>query len=57
MSNSSLSYNKELQCWTAEVQPGSRETIQESEYIHVWAVGKDGLRSDSYPVKVGWEFQ
>lgn len=57
MGISGLGYNNELQCWTADVQPGSRDRIQESEYIYVWAVGKDGLHSDYYPVKVGWDFK
>jgi len=52
-----LAYNKDLRCWTAEVVPGNRASIQESEYIYVWAVGRDGLQSDYYPVKVGWDFK
>ena len=52
-----LKYNKKLQCWVAGVRPGARWRIQESEYIYVWAVGRDGLHSDYYPVKVGWDFQ
>jgi hypothetical protein len=57
MGISGLGYNSELQCWTAGVQPGPRDRIQESEYIYVWAVGEDGLHSDYYPVKVGWDFK
>ena len=56
MSISGLGYNRDLQCWTADVRPGGRATIQEDEYIYVWAVGTDGLYSDYYPVKVGWDF-
>jgi len=52
-----LKYNKDLQCWTGEVVPGNRARIQESEYVYVWAVGRDGLHSDYYPVKVGWDFK
>jgi len=52
-----LRYDKDLRCWTGEVAPGNRARIQESEYIHVWAVGRDGLHSDYYPVKVGWDFK
>jgi hypothetical protein len=51
-----LRYNADLRCWTGDVAPGNRAAIQESEYIHVWAVGNDGLHSDYYPVKVGWDF-
>jgi hypothetical protein len=36
--------------------PGNRAAIQEGEYIHVWAVDRDGLHSDYYPVRVGWDF-
>jgi hypothetical protein len=52
-----LRYNADLDCWTGDVAPGNRAAIQESEYIHVWAVGRDGLHSDYRPVKVGWEFE
>ncbi|MCX6872785.1 MAG: hypothetical protein NTW21_03110 [Verrucomicrobia bacterium] len=51
-----LRYNADLRCWTGDVAPGNRAAIQESEYVHVWAVGNDGLYSDYYPVKVGWDF-
>lgn len=51
-----LRYNADLRCWTGDVEPGNRAAIQESEYVHVWAVGNDGLYSDYYPVKVGWDF-
>lgn len=51
-----LRYNADLGCWTGDVAPGNRAAIQESEYVHVWAVGNDGLYSDYYPVKVGWDF-
>ncbi len=51
-----LGYNKEAQCWTAMVTPGSRAMIQENDFIYVWAEGKDGLRSEYHPVKVGWDF-
>ena len=56
MSITGLGYNPGLKCWTADIRPGSRATIQESEYIYVWAVGADGLHSDYCPVKVGWDF-
>ena len=51
-----LGYDGTLGCWTGQVVPGNRAAIQESEYIHVWAVDRDGLHSDYYPVKVGWDF-
>ena len=51
-----LQYDKERQCWTAKVKPGERARIQENEDIYVWAEGTDGLRSEYYPVKVGWDF-
>jgi hypothetical protein len=57
MGQHDLSYNKEAECWTAKVVPGNRAAIQENEFIYVWAEGSDGLRSDYYPVKVGWNFQ
>jgi|GEM_PF-900993 len=56
MSISGLGYNQGLRCWTADVRPGPRAAIQESEYIYVWAVGADGLHSDFFPVRVGWDF-
>jgi hypothetical protein len=56
MGQHGLVYNNEVQCWTARVQPGNRATIQENESIYVWAEGADGLRSDYYPVKVGWSY-
>jgi len=57
MGQHSLGYSKEAQCWTGGVTPGNRAFIQENEYIYVWAEGADGLRSDYYPVKVGWDFK
>jgi hypothetical protein len=51
-----LVFNKEAQCWTAMMAPGSRAMIQENDFVYVWAEGKDGLRSEYYPVKVGWDF-
>ncbi|MHB8972466.1 MAG: hypothetical protein ACYC3X_21310 [Pirellulaceae bacterium] len=51
-----LEYDRDLLCWTAMVQPGPRASIQENEAIYVWATGSDGLRSEYYPVKVGWDF-
>jgi hypothetical protein len=56
MGQHGLGYNKAAQCWTARVTPGPRAAIQENEYIYVWAEGTDGLRSDYYPVNVGWDF-
>ncbi len=56
MGQHGLSYNPEAQCWTGAVTPGNRATIQENEYVYVWAEGVDGLRSEYYPVKVGWDF-
>jgi hypothetical protein len=56
MGQHGLGYNKEAQCWTARVTPGPRAAIQENEHIYVWAEGTDGLRSDYYPVNVGWDF-
>ncbi|MEI7953709.1 MAG: hypothetical protein WCJ66_00950 [Verrucomicrobiota bacterium] len=57
MGQENLTYNKEAGCWTAKVVPGNRAAIQENEFIYVWAEGSDGLRSDYYPVKVGWDFK
>ena len=51
-----LEYCQLLACWVAEVEPGARSAIQESEMIYVWAVGCDGLLSDYYPVRIGWDF-
>jgi hypothetical protein len=56
MGQHGLVYNNEVQCWTARVQPGPRAAIQENDFIYVWAEGTDGLRSDYYPVKVGWSY-
>jgi hypothetical protein len=57
MGQHNLGYSREAQCWTAGVTPGNRASIQENEYVYVWAEGADGLRSDYYPVKVGWDFK
>ncbi|MFN8488037.1 MAG: hypothetical protein U0350_10620 [Caldilineaceae bacterium] len=51
-----LTYAPALACWVAEVKPGSRAAIQESEKIYVWAVDRAGLQGEYYPVKVGWDF-
>ena len=51
-----LRYNAEARCWTASVAPGNRAALQENEFVYVWAEGADGLRSEYYPVKVGWDF-
>ena len=51
-----LEYDAALACWVAEIKPGARAAIQENEYVYVWAIGCDGLHSDYYPVKVGWDF-
>ena len=56
MGQHGLGYSPACQCWTALVTPGNRAFIQENEYIYVWAEGTDGLRSEYYPVKVGWDF-
>jgi len=56
MGQHSIGYNKETQCWSGKVSPGGRAGIQENDYIYVWAEGTDGLRSDYFPVKVGWDF-
>ena len=56
MGQHSLRFSQDAQCWTAMVTPGSRSMIQENEFIYVWAEGKDGLRSEYHPVKVGWDF-
>ena len=56
MGQHSLRFSQDAQCWTAMVTPGSRSMIQENEFIYVWAEGKDGLRSEDHPVKVGWDF-
>ena len=57
MGQENLRYDKAAGCWTAKVVPGNRAAIQENEFIYVWAEGSDGLRSDYYPVKVGWDFK
>jgi hypothetical protein len=57
MGQHGLGYNPASQCWTGNVNPGNRARIQENDYIYVWAEGADGLRSEYYPVKVGWEFK
>lgn len=51
-----LTNDPALVCWVAEVKPGVRAAIQESEMIYVWAVGRDGQHSGYYPVRVGWDF-
>jgi hypothetical protein len=51
-----LQYNPDLRCWTGDVTPGNRAAIQESEYLYIWAIDRNGLHSDYYPVKVGWDF-
>jgi hypothetical protein len=56
MGQHGLGFNKEAQSWTGTVTPGNRASIQENEYIYVWAEGTNGLRSEYYPVKVGWDF-
>ena len=56
MGQHGLNYSPEAQSWTGTVTPGNRAAIQENEYVYVWAEGADGLRSDYYPVKVGWDF-
>ncbi|NQU19978.1 MAG: hypothetical protein HQ567_01750, partial [Candidatus Nealsonbacteria bacterium] len=56
MGQHGLGYDREAQCWTAWVTPGNRARIQENESVYVWAEGADGLRSEYYPVKVGWDF-
>jgi hypothetical protein len=56
MGQHGLGYNREAQCWTARVEPGNRAAVQENDYIYVWAEGTDSLRSEYYPVKVGWDF-
>jgi hypothetical protein len=56
MGQHSLGYSPAFQCWTGMVTPGNRAAIQENDYIYVWAEGADGLRSEYYPVKVGWDF-
>lgn len=56
MSMGGMSYDRGLGCWVADLPPGPRAAIQESEYVYVWAVGSDGLWSDFCPVKVGWDF-
>ena len=57
MGKVALTYDEELKRWIADVKPGDRWRIQESENIYVWAVGIDGLYSEFYPVKVGWDFE
>ncbi|MBF89992.1 MAG: hypothetical protein CMG75_10165 [Candidatus Marinimicrobia bacterium] len=57
MGKVSFKYNHEKKLWVADIIPGERWKIQESEYIYVWAVGKNGLYSEFYPVKIGWDFK
>ena len=57
MGQENMRYDKEAGYWTAKVVPGNRAAIQENEFIYVWAEGSDGLRSDYYQVKVGWDFK
>lgn len=56
MGQHNLDFNTKSQCWTAQVTPGNRASIQEHDCIYVWAEGADGLRSEYYAVKVGWDF-
>lgn len=56
MGKEPMTYDAEKRRWVAQVRPGSRWLIQENEYVYVWAVAKEGLYSDFYPVKVGWDF-
>lgn len=56
MGQHNLVYSPASECWTAMVTPGNRAAIQENEWVYVWAEGVDGLRSEYYPVKVGWDF-
>ncbi len=56
MGQHALKYNKELQCWTARIKGGDRARIQENEDVYVWVEDKAGLRSEYFPVKVGWDF-
>ena len=57
MGKVSLEYNDDKKMWIADIVPGDRWRIQESENVFVWAVGIDGLYSEFYPVKVGWDFK
>jgi len=56
MSIGRMSYDKSLDCWTADLVPGDRGKIQENEFVYVWAEAKNGLHSDYKPVKIGWSF-
>lgn len=51
-----LSFDPANQNWGAQVGPGNRAAIREHHEIYVWAVATDGLWSEYYPVKVGWDF-
>ena len=50
-----LDYNAQEGYWTAWIMPGNRAAIQENEDVYVWAEDIDGVRSEYYPVKVGWD--
>ena len=51
-----LKFDPARQLWTADIPPGPRDRIQESEYLHVRAIGADGLCGEYCPVRVEWDF-
>ncbi len=51
-----LKFDPARQLWTANLPPGPRERIQESEYLYVRAIGADGLCGEYCPVRVEWDF-
>jgi len=52
-----LRYDAKTKTWRGNVSPGARWRIQEHEFIYIWAEGRDGLRSEYFPLKVDWSFQ
>jgi hypothetical protein len=56
MGQHGIGYDGRAKVWRGTVTPGSRWRIQEHEFIYIWAEGKDGLRSEYYPLKVDWNF-
>jgi hypothetical protein len=56
MGQHQLTYDASTGSWLGKVTPGSRAAIQEHDVIYVWAEGRDGLRGEYTPVRVGWDF-
>ncbi len=56
MGQHGIGYDARAKVWRGTVTPGQRWRIQEHEFIYIWAEGKDGLRSEYFPLKVDWDF-